>query len=485
MSLVIKTGAGGESTLWTIDGASKAGRVTLYDALGNPVQIADRTALSTTQKGNIIMGSDGKLGRVIAVDKYGKISLNQPVQLWLDPVLGAAVNTVIWAQSLTTQTMSQANGSILFNASALVTTTTGSMVNSVKQFFKKPKTGLATRFTKVQFNHYNNAVIEMGFGLPASAVTATPLVNGAFLRMDTDGTIYLVVASNGTEKLVSAGVAVPNRTDYYTVEVMVYDDKAEVIVFDSSGIPIIELENTYDVLTQASWTISHLPIFARTYNNTAPVSAPSLRMGITSVFEMDVIDTEPLAHKMVGMGKGLFNNPFTTFGQLANYTNNGAPTTRTPSNTAAGESTLGGHISWSNGANSFAASDTLDLLLFGYQNVSPLQMVITDLMIESINLGAANGAAIYTLEFFVAINATAVSLATATYSRQVLGFQSLAAAAGIGAKFDGKICESYQSPIVVEPGRFFAIGVRVVGAGVATASQVIRTAVTPKGYFKL
>ena len=480
MSIIIKSGADG--TLLTVDPASQAGRVTLYDALGNVISIVDKTTLSTTQKGGISMGSDGKVGRFLRTDKFGNTGINQTSLAWYDTVEGAAVNTVLWTQSLTTQTMTQANESILFNASAITTTTTGSMIVSTKQFFKKPRVPLIVRFTKVQFNHFNNVVMEMGFGSPAAATTATPMVNGAFLRKDTDGSVYLVIASNGTETL-SPALTSPNSTSYYTVEVQLMDDNATLLVFDSSGIPIIDTRLGLTVGMQQLWTVSHLPVYARTYNNTAPASAPSLRISTTAVFEIDVTDTEPYMHKMASLGKHLWTNPFTAFNQLANYTNNVAPTTRTPVNTAAGETTLGGHISWNNAGTSFAASDTLDLILFGYQNITPYQMCITDLIIDTVNLGAAVGATEYTIEYFIAINGAAISLATATYTRQVVGFQSIVTAGAIGARFSPRIEETFQTPIIIEAGRFFVLGARVI-SGTATAAQVIRTVCTPKGYFK-
>lgn len=480
MSLVVKSGAGSE--LWTIDPTSLAGRVTLYDAQGNPIQIVDKTELSATQKAQLTMGSDGKAGRFSRIDKYGNSGILKSALKWYDPVEGAAVNTVVWTQSLTTQTMTQANESILFNASAITTTTTGSMLASTMQFFKKPRIPLLVRFTKVQFNHFNNAVMEMGFGLPVSATAATPVPNGCFLRKDTDGAVYLVNSFNGTETL-SPALTSPNKTNFYTVEVVVMDDNSMVRVYDSSGICIIDQSLSFAVANQATWSVSHLPIFVRTYNNTAPASAPSLRISTTAVYELDIDDTEPFTHKMTGLGKHLWNNPFTAFNQLANYANNTAPTTRTPSNTAAGETTLGGQISWANGANSFGASDTLDLILFGYQNVTPYQMVITDLMVDTLNLGAAVGATEYTIQYFIAVNGTAISLATATYTRQTLGFQSIATGSAIGARFNPRFSENFQSPIVVEAGRFVVLGARVI-SGTATAGQIIRTLAAFKGYFK-
>ena len=480
MSVDIKSGV--DSTLLTVDPTSKAARVTLYDAQGNVIAIPDKTTLIAGQDGLVAMGSDGKLARFSRIDKYGNSGILKSALKWYEPVEGAAVNTLVWTQSLTTQTMSQANESILFNAGAITTITTGSMLNSTMQFFKKPRIPLLVRFTKVQFNHFNNAVMEMGFGLPTAPTTATPVPNGCFLRKDTDGAVYLVNSFNSTETL-SPALTTPNKTDFYTVEVTVMDDSSMLQVFDSAGVCIIDVRLAFDVLNPATWTVSHLPVFVRTYNNTAPASAPSLRISTTAVFELDIDDTEPFTHKMVGLGKHLWNNPFTAFNQLANYANNTAPTTRTPSNTVTGETTLGGHISWNNAGTSFAASDTLDLLLFAYQNITPYQMVITDLMIDTLNLGAANGATPYTLEYFIAVNATAASLATATYSRQVVGFQSISAAALAGALADKRFSDNFQSPAVVEAGRFFALGVRVV-SGTATLAQVIRTAMTPKGYFK-
>jgi len=92
MSLVIKSGAGTE--LWTIDGTSNAGRVTLYDAQGNPIQIGDKATLSATQKAQMSMGSDGKVGRFVRVDEYGNQSVTQGSLCWYEAIEGAAVNTL-------------------------------------------------------------------------------------------------------------------------------------------------------------------------------------------------------------------------------------------------------------------------------------------------------------------------------------------------------------------------------------------------------
>jgi len=480
MSIIIKSGSGSE--LMTVDPISLAARITIYDAQGNPIQVQNKNVLSSTQKAQMSMGSDGTNGRFLRTDRFGQLSINNPNLAWYDSAEGVAVNTVIWTQSLTTQTMTQANESILFNASAITTLATGSMLVSTKQFFKKPRVPLVVRFTKVLLNHVNNSVIELGFGSSASAVTATPIINGAFMRKDTDGSVYLVVSSNGTETL-SLPQTSPNTTSYYTIEIMLMDDKATLVVFDSVNAPIIDVTLSLPVATQALWSVSHLPIYARTYNNTAPASPTTLRISTTSVFELDFADTKPYPHKMAALGKHLWNNPFTAFNQLANYTNNTAPILRTPSNTVAGETTLGGQISWANGANSFGASDTLDLILFGYQNVTPYQMCITDISIGTINLGAANGANEYTIQYFIAINGSAISLATASYSRQTLGFQNLSATSAIGSRFLDRISENYQTPIVVEAGRFFVIGARIL-SGSVSAGQIIRTMANLKGYFE-
>jgi hypothetical protein len=107
--------------------------------------------------------------------------------------------------------------------------------------------------------------------------------------------------------------------------------------------------------------------------------------------------------------------------------------------------------------------------------------------LSTVNLGAANGAAIYTIEYFLALNASAVSLATAAPYKpmfQAIGFQTLANAAAIGAKFDGDVQRTFSSGVYVFPGRFVVLGARVIGASVATAGQVIRTIWTPDGYFE-
>ena len=169
--------------------------------------------------------------------------------------------------------------------------------------------------------------------------------------------------------------------------------------------------------------------------------------------------------------------------QAANYTNNGAPTTRTPSNTADAETTLGGHIAWNNAGTSFAASDAADLVLFGYTVPSPFNLAIYGVRIATVNLGAANGAAAYTIQYGLAVNHSAASLATVdtanTSTRAPrfipLGFQSVAAAGPIGTPYGPDIIYTPQVPIIIQPGRRVSLVARVIGGSIATASQVIRT----------
>jgi len=71
---------------------------------------------------------------------------------------------------------------------------------------------------------------------------------------------------------------------------------------------------------------------------------------------------------------------------------------------------------------------------------------------------------------------------TATAMRTPLGAQSIPVGAAIGAMADRSITRQFDTPIVVGPGRFLHLVLRVP-VGTATASQVIAGMASINGYF--
>ena len=223
----------------------------------------------------------------------------------------------------------------------------------------------------------------------------------------------------------------------------------------------------------------------RVYNGgSAPAVAPQLFVCEVNVAQMDVNWTKDWHDIKAGLSHGAYHSPITTFLQTANHANSTSPVSATLSNTAAGYTTLGGRYQFA-----APAGAATDFALFGFQVPAGYSFYCTGVAISAINTGAAVATTATILDWGIATNSSAVSLATAdsagiTWSprRIPLGVQGFIVAAGIGQQAND-IVRAFDSPIVCESGRFFHT-ILQVPVGTATASQVIRGDVTINGYFE-
>ena len=420
--------------------ANGSAQALLCGADGQPLVLANKAALSAAQGAAILAASEYKVARHLRADESGGLRTAQESLFVYDACEGAAVNTNTWIQTTTTMTIAQAGASgIQFNAGSSVAATVGAMHLSHRRIPKVIGSPLLARFRVRATAHFANNLHEIGFGSPTSATAAT-IGDGAIWRKDGSGQWLPVVSVNGAEILgtpISNAtlIATVPATDYFVLTVEVKYSAARFAMYKQDG----TLVTSQDIdLTQGSslsgFAVTHLQLLARTYNSGTVATAVQLFLDECSAFVLDGMSQRPWLHIMSGMGLNASQSP-TAYTQNQNYTNNTAPTTRTPSNTAAGETTLGGHISWNNAGTSFAANDALDLILFGWQNPSPYTFYFTGINLSTINLGAANGAAIYAIEYGLAFNSSAVSLATAApYAPrfQPVGIQTLATAGPSG-----------------------------------------------------
>ena len=173
-----------------------------------------------------------------------------------------------------------------------------------------------------------------------------------------------------------------------------------------------------------------------------------------------------------------------TMGSLATYPNSTNPTAAAPSNTALTANLpagLGGQ-----GAVTAAAAAATDGIWGSFQNpagsttVQGRRLVISGVLIDLVNLGAAVATTATTIQFALAYGHTAVSMATAEAAaakaprRVALGYATWPVGAAIGAQpQSGPIFASFaDGPIYVNPGEFVALVGKFL-VGTATASQVI------------
>jgi len=468
--------------------ANGTANVAPYDAIGNRIAKRDKDILlATSEFMPLGVISDGVI-RPARSDKMGNISIGFDTLELADPIEGATQNPLIWTNTLTTQTVTQAVSELILNGAAVTTINTGALIITNKQFVRNSRRALQAK-ARMRWSGTTNSVSEFGFGAPTTAISIG-INNGAAIRLNSTGDLVVVLSFAGTDS-----AEVPIRTasqlaaegfgnKYYTFDVILDDDSARFIIQGNGAVPFVDTTLSLGSGVAKLQNATHIPAFIRHFNSvSAPSAAGQIRISDFLVLSKDIVCNETFNQQLAGSHKGLHYNPL-TFAQTANYTNNIAPTTRTPTNIAAGEATLGGQCSWNNAGTSFAASDVLDLAIFGFASPLPHPMIITELEIDTINLGAVNGATAYTIMYFLAFNQTAVSLAT-TIGRaiQILGFQTIPAAAPIGTPFSAPINKVLATSIVIDAGRFVVLGARVL-SGTATASQVIRTIWTLKGVFK-
>ena len=468
---------GASGILQDVDTLSRAGRGILYDHNGNVLTQSDKTAWATPKTGLPVLAKNrDTIARMIRASVVGNLGILDDEFLLYDPIEGAAVNTNIWTQSTSTFTIAQSAHAITFDSGGGSTVAGAFAIHtSNRQFLKVPGTPLLFR-TRVRMNWFANSVAEFGFGAPSGVTTVVS--DGAFFRKTTSGQLQAVVSFAGTETTQNLGVV--NITDFYDYTIVVDEQYVHFIVIDSAGNIISDVIQNIGVVTQAFlWSVTHLPCFYRLYNNTSPVTAPTLVIGGVSVLNKDIATNKSWAEQLATLTKGSLASP-TTFAQLANWANSTGPVSATLSNTAAGYTTLGGL--WQFAA---IAGAVTDYALFGFQNPSPYQLIIRSLKIDATVTGAAIATTATILQWGIAANANAVSLATgAPYPpmRVPIGMQGFIVGAAIGTTAPS-VVYTPGSPIVIEPGRFFHI-ILNMPVGTATASQIIRGTAAVDGSFE-
>lgn len=478
--------SGATSDILTIDPSpSNAARVTEYDPTGNTIMKQDKSSggiVPGSTYGLPIMGSDYKTPVLTKSMSDGHLIVGDRTLILYDRGEGAAVDTNKWIQTTTTMTITQGTGTILLNAGSSFATTVGAMHTSHRFIPFISRSGAVIRIRARHTTHFNNNLIEMGFGSPTSA-TSTSIVNGAVWRKDGTGQYIPVVCINGSEVY---GTPISNltftsvvpSTDFAIFEVICYNNRALFNIFKTTG--ELLFTQSVDIPTiSTSFQQTHLQAMYRIYNSAATGTAVQLIIDDVSVWWNDFQLNKPWNQIMAGMNYSGITSP-TAYTQASNYANSAAPVSATLSNTTAGYTTLGGQ--WQFAA--VAGAET-DYALFGFQVPSPYSFYITGVRISALNTGAAVATTASVLQWGIGVNSSAVSLATAapyTPMKVVIGTQSFPVGAAVGTTAND-IVWNPGTPLVCFPSRFLHIILKLP-IGTATASQVIRGTVVVDGFFE-
>lgn len=456
----------------------------LYDANGGVLVQTDRAQITPGATSGIpSMGFEFQTARVNRCSPDGSLRTTADGLLLYDAVEGAAVDTNKWVQTLTTMTIVQAAGVITFNGGSSVAINVGAQQLSNRWFAKILRSPLIFRSTQRHTQHFNGNLIEQGFGSPTTAITNN-LVNGAVWRKDGTGQYVPVLIFNGSEVL---GTPISNATwltsvaptDYFVFEIFLTDSYAKFSAYTLTGTLISEQTISYGT-TVLGFTQTHLQACNRTYNAAATGTAVQLLLSNCAVYKLDDNTTRDVSTVQAAMAYNQGSSP-TAYTQLSNYANSAAPASAVLANTTAGYVNLGGQFQFA----AVAGAET-DYALFGLAIPIPYHFYFRGIRIETWNTVVPVATTPTLMQWGMAFNSSAVSLATAApYSpmRFAIGAQTFAVGAAVGAKADAPVYWQPAEPICVMPGKFIHVILKMP-LGTATATEIFRGTCAIDGYFE-
>jgi hypothetical protein len=327
-----------------------------------------------------------------------------------------------------------------------------------------------------------NATIQFGVGFVATTAAATG--SGAFFEYNPDGNFYAVAMWSGV-RVQSAALTIPTANTLYFAEVVITSQNVKFYL--SSGATKTLIATVGAGGNAVPMVPTHIPLFARVFNGAGvPSDAPQLFFSYAAAVQMDANINKLWPHALAGMQRSLTVSPVTPFLSTLQHVNSTSPASATLNNTTStyAATIIGGRFQ-------FAAplGAATDYIVFAYLVPTGYQAIITGVSLRLVNTGAAVATTATILDWSIAVNSSAVSLATTDSpptswgpSRIPIGIQSFIVGAAIGTAAD-EIVVSFDSPVCCESGRYFHLIVQAP-VGTATASQVLRGDFLPIGYFQ-
>lgn len=427
----------------------------------------------------------GILTERLRVSAQGRLTVGQPVLLLNEIFNYTAINTAIFGQASTTQTITVAGGTLNLNASAINTLSTYCRVSTYSYFpFQADFSTFATFDALLSTAPQSNCTIEMGF--MQAATNAAP-TDGAFFRYDSAGTLKAVCNNNGVE-LTSAALTAPSAAVMHKYKIICENDRV-LFYIDGACQAVINAPTSLGMPMFAQGQ----PWMARViHGGVAPALANVLKIGYLFVGLQDAAGTGKTNTMLAALSgrAGSQGQSGHTMGSTALLTNNlaagaGAAMTNT---TAALGSGLGGQ---------FSALPTLtvgtDGIVCSYQNpLATASIPGKTLYIRGVRVHGmvstvlAGGPVLYA--YSLAYGHTNVSLATteaagAKAPRRIpIGYETFAAAAAAGVLGSpGGLYLPLTAEIALNPGEFVALVAK--NLGVVTTTGVITFQVSFDAYW--
>ena len=464
----------GTNTMPTGDVVGRAIFEKITDGTNTAAVKAASTAATPTDTALVVALSPNNTPFAFGGDD--RLRIGQETLLFFDNVEGTTVDTNKWTQSQSGMTQSQTGGNLTLNNGNSTTSGNYSILTSTKQMFLSVEFPIYVQY-RAKLVPQTNAVIELGFGNVAT--TAAP-TDGVFIRVDSAGVVKGVINFNGTETL-TASLGSISSTTFYNFEVTVYEDHASFEIMSADGATNVDVDLAIPNTQGSPTSVGHLPAFARVYNSSATSAGAQIVIASANVQQMDLNMNKSWSEQAAGAGRSSLLDP-STLAQSANYTNNTGPVSATLSNTAAGYTTLGGLFQFA----AVAGAET-DYALFAYQVPTGFQLYVWTITITAFITGAQSSTNPTLLQWAVAANSSAVSLATGAPNppiRTPIGMQQANKTANIGDTFNpGTITYAPKTPIVINSGKYLHIILRIPISN-ATTNQIIRGSCTVEGYFE-
>lgn len=448
--------------------------------------LADAGYVLPAYEQNADTGGGISLRRSPIVSAQRRLAVGLATNLFDHQFNSATQNTGRWRYLSATMTMTQGTGSLIMNASSTVTTTTGTLLSTWRQF-QLPGNGSLRIEIEILFTEQPLANQTVLAGLyPHVSATVLPS-DGVYFKYTSAGLIG-VSNFNGTETVTAVLLTPADFTNnkFYTLRADITD----------GNIDFWRDDRLLGSLTPANANpegclFAALPVSLQFYNPGVVTGSPVMqaKIGNISVTQRDLNTQKPWPMQQALAGLMAYQGQEGgTQGTTALYTNSlaagaGAAMTNT---TAALGSGLGGQ---------FSVQPTLavgtDGIVCSYQVPAgsaaqpPRNLVITGVRVQgAVTTALTGGPVVYA--YSLAFGHTAVTLATAESGtfvtgtakaarRIALGVESYAAAAAVGAIGAG-VYMPFASPIVVHPGEFVAIVAK--NLGVVTTAGVISLLVT-------
>lgn len=433
------------------------------------------TALSQTITESGYARQADKYGHEAIVSAEGRLNVGTDTPLFYESVDsgGATANPNNWTYSQLNLAHAIVDGFIVMNSAAATTINSYTILTSKRRFQTMAEFSLKhTMGFKTPNVPQANATMEFGFGFVAT--TAAPTLSGAYLRYATDGTVKAVARWTTTESTVNLA-SIPAINAVHMLEVKLNRRDVE---FYLNGLLVATIGASGNAIPMVP---TRMPVFWRIYTGaTVPALAPQLFICLDYVALGDANIVRPWNTYNASNGRGLVQNSFSPFTQLAQWPNATQPATITPINTAAvGTYTTPGGLFVINAPG----VGTTDLILFAYQVPDGQQALVSGIVISMIVTGGAVATTASAFEWGLSVNSSAASMATADLAgstsapkRIGLGVRSFQLAAAIGATV-ADIQINFPVEMACESGHFIHIFFKPI-LGTATAGATFSGSAT-------